>query len=209
MIKVHFYGNIREKFGTEFSLDAKTPGEIIRALCTQLPGLEEAIKAGNWHVLRGRLDEQDDISEESLHLEFGEQKEMHLMPAIEGSGSGGGIFQVIVGAALVVGGIFVTPFNPALGAAMIGAGAGMMIGGIVMMTMRPPKGNTNNESPDQRASFLFSRPTNSSTQGVAIPRGYGRFRVGSVVVSTSIVAEEFEKGVVWDPGQFIRNLPWV
>ena len=183
MIKVVFHGHLK-RFGSEFSLEAENAAEVVRALCLQIPGLEEVIKAGNWHVIRGRLEDQDDLSEEMLTLPFGTVEEMHLLPAIEGSGSGGGILSVVVGAALIVAGALTA--NPML----IAAGAGMMLGGIVMMTMKIPTADTDQNTQEERASFLFGKPTNSTKQGGAIPRGYGKFRSGSVVVSSSVVAEQ-------------------
>lgn len=187
MITVYFHGLLKQ-FGTEFKVDVKNPAEAVKAIATQVPGLEKVIRDGKWHVLRGKLEDQDDVGEDSLHLEFGEQREMHLMPAIEGSGSG--TMQVILGVVLIVAGVFTFGATSAIGLAMIAGGAGLMVGGLVMMSMKPPKAQKAQEPVDQMASFLFNKPTNSSTQGVAIPRGYGRMRVGSVVVSTSLTSEE-------------------
>lgn len=197
MITVYFHGLLK-KYGTEFHLDAKNPAEAVRALGLQIPGLEETIKAGSWHVVRGPLEDQNSDTEESLTLSFGETTEMHLIPAAEGSN---GVFNVIIGAVLIVAGVM-TGFNPLL----IAAGAGMLLGGIVMMTMKPPIADTNQEQVDQRASFLFSKPTNNSTQGVAIPRGYGKFMVGSIVVSTSVVAEQLLEGTENMPDNEWLNL---
>lgn len=187
MITVYFHGLLKQ-FGAEFKVDVKNPAEAVKAIATQVPGLEKVIRDGKWHVLRGKLEDQDDVGEDSLHLGFGEQREMHLMPAIEGSGSG--TMQVILGVVLIVAGVFTFGATSAIGLAMIAGGAGLMVGGLVMMSMKPPKAQKAQEPVDQMASFLFNKPTNSSTQGVAIPRGYGRMRVGSVVVSTSLTSEE-------------------
>ena len=35
----------------------------------------------------------------------------------------------------------------------------------------------------------FNGPTNTASQGVAIPRGYGRMLTGSIVVSASLYSE--------------------
>lgn len=190
MITVHFHGSLKP-FGEQFTLEARSPAEVVRALTLQIPGLAEAIRAGNWHILRGRLDEQDDVDEEALEIEFGTQTEMHMMPAIEGANSGA--LSVIVGVVLIAVGVFFPP-SAAIGAAMIGGGIGMALGGIVMMTTQPPPAAMNRESVDERASFLFDGTTNSTTQGPAIPRGYGKCLVGSSVISASVVAEQLLDG---------------
>ena len=48
---------------------------------------------------------------------------------------------------------------------------------------------------DPRASFLFSEPGNTSSEGAPVPLAYGRIRVGSVVVSAGIAAEQLPASV--------------
>lgn len=184
MIRINLHGHLKE-YGEYFDMDVANPAEAVHALNSQLPGFRETIRKGNWHILRGPIEEGDDVCEESLHVAFGDQTEMHLMPAIEGAGSGGGVFSVIVGAILTVVGVITV--NPAL----IAGGVGMMLGGIIMMTTKVPDTNgISREEVDQQASFLFDKPTNTSNQGVTIPRGYGRMLIGSTVISASLTAEE-------------------
>lgn len=185
MIRVVFHGSLKQ-FGEEYQLDVNTPAEVIRALCLQIPGIEAHIKAHSWHVVRGSLDNKDSITEDALEMPFGNQRELHFIPAIEGSNNG--IVNTIIGVVLVVAG-FMTA-NPAL----MAAGVGMMIGGIVMMTMKVPQTDLDQSSVDEKASFLLGKPTNSTKQGVAIPRGYGRAIIGSIVVSSSVTAEQLLEG---------------
>ena len=73
---------------------------------------------------------------------------------------------------------------------MMAVGIGMMVGGIIQMTTKVPKADSSKrDAVDDQSSFLFSGPTNTSTQGVAIPRGYGRMLTGSIVVSAALYAE--------------------
>lgn len=185
MKTIYLHGKAAE-FGESFELDARNPAEMVHALCLQLPGFQSMIEAGNWHVIRGPLDKQDADDEDRLLLSLAEREEVHLVPAIGGAGGGGGVIQVIIGLVLVVVGFFTS--NPQL---MV-AGAGMMLGGIIQMTTKIPGADTNTEATDNRASFLFSGPKNQSSQGVTIPRGYGRCRVGSIVVSVGLYAEAMD-----------------
>lgn len=186
MKTLYLHGKMAEVYGASFSLDAANPPEMVRALCVQLPGFQESIEAGEWHVIRGPLDQQDADDEDRLTMSLAEQSEVHLVPAIKGAGGGGGVISAIIGAVLIVVGV-VYP-NPAL----VAAGAGMLLGGIIQMTTKIPGADTNTESSDNRASFLFSGPKNQSTQGVTIPRGYGRCRVGSIVISVGLYAEDMD-----------------
>lgn len=186
MRTLYLHGRAAE-FGEKFVLDAESPPEMILALSVQLPGFREMIESGSWHVIRGPLDGQDADDEERLTLTLAERAEVHLVPAISGAGgSGGGGLMTIVGVILIAVASF---YTGGTAAALYGAGAGMVLGGIVSMTTKIPGADTNQESKDNRSSFLLSTPTNRSTQGVPIPRGYGRCIGGSIVVSVGLTAE--------------------
>jgi predicted phage tail protein len=190
MITLHLHGSIAEKYGTTFTMAAKTPAEIVHSLAVQLPGFKQDIEAGSWHVVRGDPDTGDGCDEEKLQLQMGVGEEVHLMPAVQGAGGGGGLFTTILGVVLIVAGYFTFGTTSAIGIGMIAGGAGLMVGGIVQMTMKMPGAENSTENADDRASFLFNGPRNQSSQGVAIPRGYGRCLVGSIVISAGLYAED-------------------
>lgn len=58
----------------------------------------------------------------------------------------------------------------------------VITGGIMRALFKPPKP----EEEKQSKSFLFSGAENVASQGVAVPLGYGRLLVGSVVVSATM-----------------------
>lgn len=177
------------RYGEKFELDIQNPKEAIRALAMQIPGFEEMVRDGEWHLVRGPLDLQDADDEERLELSLRDGEQIHLLPAIKGAGGGGGM-SILIGIALVAI-AFIPGVGPAISMGLMAAGAGMIVGGIIQMTMKIPGADTSSsESKDSKASFLFAGPKNQSTQGVAIPRGYGRCRVGSVVISAGLYAEE-------------------
>ena len=191
----HLYGSLEKEFGGPFNVDVATPAEAIRALCVQLPGFETAIRNGNWRVIRGALDAEDDVDEEGLQLSLGHQNELHLIPMIEGANSGAA--QILIGVVMIAAAFFTGCATVALwgpmAMAMGAAGIGMVVGGIITMTMKVPGASdsaSGNQKEDDKASCLFDGPTNQSTQGVAVPRGYGRMKVGSIVVSAGLYAEQ-------------------
>lgn len=175
------------QFGESFCMDVRDPGEMFRALSLQIPGFEQMMREGEWHVLRGPIEQGHDDDHDTLHLALGDETEFHLMPAIRGAGGGnGGMFSIILGIIAII----AAPFTGGASTAMYFAAAGLIVGGIIQMTMKiPGASTTTGESADSKASFLFSGPKNGSTQGVAIPRGYGRCRSGSIVVSAGLYAE--------------------
>lgn len=173
-------------FGGPYELDVKCPREAIRALAMQLDGFAEMIRDGAWHVLRGPLTDGNDDDEDSLDLNLGELEEIHLMPAVTGAGNGGGMFSIILGIAAIV----AAPFTGGWSLGFYAAGIGMVVGGLIQMSIKLPGTNdTSSESVANKASFLFNGPKNQSNQGVAIPRGYGRSWSGSVVISAGLQAE--------------------
>jgi len=184
MKTIHLHGALGARFGESFSLDVRDPAEAAHALVTQLPGFREAIEAGNWHVVRGPLDGGETLDEEGLTVALGRENEIHLLPAIDGAGDGVG--QVIAGAALATIGYFTGQ------AWLINAGVAMALGGVSQMLSPTPGAGDygDRERPDERPSFLFDGPVNTSTQGLPVPVVYGRIKTGSIVVSAGMNSEE-------------------
>ena len=58
-----------------------------------------------------------------------------------------------------------------------------IVTGLIMQALfKPPKPKEEKET----KSYLFSGPVNTAAQGIPIPIGYGRLRVGSSVISASL-----------------------
>ena len=193
MKTLNLYGNMQDKYPGVFKMEVATPAEAIRAMCIQIPGFEDDIKAGNWRLVRGDLAANDEIDEEGMQLTLGNQNELHLIPVIEGANSGAGM--IIVGIVMIVaafftGGASIAAWG-AMSVALAAAGVGMAVGGIIAATTKMPgvAESSSSSKESDKASFLFDGPTNQSKQGGAVPRGYGRLLVGSIVVSAGLYAE--------------------
>jgi len=62
-----------------------------------------------------------------------------------------------------------------------------IITGLIMQALfKPPKPKEERET----KSYLFAGATNTAAQGIPVPLGYGRLRVGSVVVSAALRHEQ-------------------
>ena len=189
---IHLHGALAE-FGKSFRLDVRDAGEACRALGHQLPGFRKAVEDGRWHVFRGPLDAEQDLGEADLHMGLGKADEIHLVPAAEGAGD---VFNVIAGVTLFTVGVFTG--NPAL----MYAGGALAIGGVAGMLTSPPAVDSysERERPDERPSFLFDGPTNTSTQGLPVPLIYGRVRrAGSIVASADLSADDIGIGDDYEP----------
>lgn len=188
-VKLYFYGEMRDEFGVSFEVEARSPREAVTALMYQSEKYKDILGNNDWHIM---LDGKEgiDISEDQLDMDLGRVREIHLIPRIEGSN---GTLSFVAGAVITVVGMFTQ--NPAI----IAMGVGMMVGGIVQMTTKlPGVANINRETADEKASFLFDAPTNSSTQGVAIPRGYGRMLIGSQVISAALYSYSADNKTIPD-----------
>lgn len=189
MITLHLHGSLAKLFGDTVSLAANSPREAVTALSYQSGEYKEILRTNDWHIFVG---EGNDITESELDVNLGRVTDVYLVPKIEGAG---GAFNFIAGAILTVAGFLINVGTlgggSAIGIPMMAAGIGMMVGGIVQMMTKVPGApdGVSRDSADDKASFLFNGPSNTATQGVAIPRGYGRMLVGSVVVSAALYAE--------------------
>lgn len=123
---VHLHGELGEKYGKDFTLAVETPGEAIRALITQIPGLERAIRSGEFVCVRGTVDEGVYCEEPHLYLTFGNVKDFHIMPAAGGFGRGGG--KILLGIALIAATVFTA--GAALGAVGFSLSAGVSTFGV-------------------------------------------------------------------------------
>lgn len=115
--------------------------------------------------------------------------ELHLLPAMSG---GGGFFKIVIGAALIVGGIFVSaiPGLQALGIGMISAGIGLVIGGIMQLFMKSPKAD--DDGPE--ASKYIGAGQNTTAIGTPIPFGGGRMLIGGHYLSLQVNSSELVMG---------------
>lgn len=84
--------------------------------------------------------------------------------------------------------LFVPGVGTAVGVALIAGGISVAIGTFISSRMQPDS----QKQVEGNASFVFKGPTNSTKQGVAIPRGYGRCLVGSNVVSVAVYSEDYD-----------------
>ncbi|MES1953521.1 tail assembly protein [Salinisphaera hydrothermalis] len=184
---IYLHNRLAKEYGDHYRLDVETPREAVWALSMQLPGFRESIEAGSWHVLRGPLDAENDLDLEGTALTFGRTQEMHLIA--DGQGAGKGIFETIAGVALIAVGAATWEFG---GEYLAYAGGAMLAGGVTQMLSKTPSTGdySSRESAAQRPSFIFNGATNTSTQGLPVPLIYGRMRVGSVVVSAGLDAEQ-------------------
>lgn len=211
---IKLYGILGEKFGREFKLDVESPKEAMRLLAVQIDGFEKFMlnahehglcfavfkgnkskgrgkkKAAIFDTATGRLITGENIGAEQIDMST-ESNVIKIIPRVMGAG-GDGIFQVVLGAVLVATGLF-APLGMIGGMAgafgMIGAGAGMLIGGVSQMLM--PKVNAQDQNQDgNKSNFGFGGAVTTIAQGNPVPILYGQREVGGFIVSAAQYAED-------------------
>lgn len=111
--------------------------------------------------------------------------EIRIVPVI--SGSKNGLFQTIVGVALIVAS-FIPGFQ-----ALMPVGIAMALGGVVQMLTSVPSTKSGSQqeqaSTENKPSYLFNGAFNSTQQGLPVPIVYGQMLVGSSVVGVGTWVE--------------------
>lgn len=190
---IRLYGVLGVRFGRVHKLAVQTSAEAVKALCINLDGLESylmnAKKNGmTFAVFRGKRN--IGVSD---FKELAGDSDIRIAPVIEGAKKAG-LFQTILGAVMVVAGIFVTgmSFGSAgvVGAGMVSAGIGMMAGGIYQMLSPQPKGLQGRDDPDNKPSYAFGGSVNTLAMGNPVSLLYGEREVGGAIISAGIVAED-------------------
>lgn len=179
---IRFHGVLRERFGKEYRLQVNSIKEGMQLLAVQIPGLEQFLLNAHLHGLRFAVftDKRKTISEQEIDMDTGAEL-IRIIPVVEGAG-GNGIFQTILGAVMIVIGAVAMYFGQPWGASLIGAGIGMMVGGIAQMLM--PKTQTDDSNSDgNRANYGFGSAVTTVAQGNPVPLLYGEFEVGGFVLN--------------------------
>jgi predicted phage tail protein len=191
--KLIFHGCLINEFGRDFKYRAHSATKMISAAKNLLPNFEHYMLAAHkrgltFAVFVGKIN----IKEDELELTKGTD-DIHLVPVIIGS-KRAGLFQTILGAALIAAAIFV----PAAGLAAVGltagglgvAGASLVLGGVVQMLSPQQAGIRMRQDPGNKPSYAFGGPVNSTAQGNPVAIGYGEREIGGAVISAGIYTED-------------------
>lgn len=188
---IKLYGILAKRFGKEFKLDVENTREAMRALSVQVPGFEHFMLHAHEQGLEFAVfQDNQNIGESEIDMSTN-AKVIKVVPRVMGAG---GAVQAIIGAVLIVVGVLVTigtlGGGAPLGAALIGAGIGMMVGGIAMMLM-PKTETTQDENQDgNKANKGFGGAVTTVAQGNPVPVLYGQREVGGFIASAGQYPED-------------------
>ncbi|MBD2786199.1 tail assembly protein [Xenorhabdus sp. DI] len=188
---IRLHGTLAAKFGETFEYAARDTLHAIRAMSKLVTGFEEfmlnAHKQGfTFSVIVGGRS----YSKDELDMTKGSE-DIHIMPVIIGS-KRAGLFNVVLGVAMLV----VAWWNPYgwMGAAsqfsLALAGGSMMLGGVSQMLAPQPPGLGMRESPENKPSYAFGSPVNTTAQGNPVPILYGSREIGGAIISAGVYTED-------------------
>ncbi|MBH3261615.1 tail assembly protein [Serratia marcescens] len=189
---VRFHGPMVDEFGPKFEYRAHNVPKAIDAMKNLIPGFErymlEAHKRGlTFAIFVGNRN----VGYDDMELTKGTE-DIHLVPMIIGS-KRAGLFQTVLGVALVA----LSMWNPAflgMSAAVaqgVGAvGASMALGGIVQMLSPQAGGLRMRQDQDNKPSYAFGGPVNTTAQGNPVGVLYGTREIGGAVISAGIYTED-------------------
>ncbi|SED44655.1 tail assembly protein [Pseudomonas migulae] len=189
MTTVKLSGSLAMQFfrKRDYLLESGTTRELMSALKNTVEGFEEFIRdqarrGMRYAIFRNR----ENVGEDRFTMSG--TTEIRIVPVIAGS-KNGGLFQTVLGVALIVVGAFLsaTPFGPPL----IGMGISLALGGVMQMLSPVPKSPSQQEQgvTENKPSYLFNGAFNSTQQGLPVPVVYGTMLVGSSVVAIGTWAE--------------------
>lgn len=204
-MKVYIMGEMGEKFGSEWTMNAPRIKDIFNLIGCQRKGFKqyvrEQVESGvNYTIQRG----EEFIGEEELELSLSDQ-DIIITPVPAGAGSVG---KIIIGAILLVvvawavvataggavGGLsgFLSTTTAAggttlttAGMAVAGLGLSLVMSGIQEMMMPDPS-----KDAVEQDSYLFSGGINSARQGLPVPILYGQLEVPGKPISVSYITQK-------------------
>lgn len=179
---IRLYGKLGATYGRVHRLAVASTAEAVRALSVMIPGFERELMTSRDRGVRyacflGKAN----IGADQLHMSAGAE-DIRIAPIT--SGAKGGLFQTIIGAALIVAGV-VTGIQP-----LVNIGISLVIGGVIQMLSPQQAGVSAKDSPANGASYNFNGPVNTTAQGNPVPVLYGRMIVGSAVISAGILSQD-------------------
>lgn len=184
LTKVYLEGAMGKAFGREWELQITSPADALRIIEANKPGLFAWIKQhlGKFDRYRvvceyadGRIEEMDN---DTVFME-GRPVVVRFVPLVRGAGA---VFRFVLGAVLVVGGLF---FGQGWA---VKIGAALMIGSAIeMLSPRPKRDEVERKD---KTSHYFDGATNTTMQGVPVPLIYGRVLTGSHHISAALSVDQ-------------------
>ncbi len=192
----------------------RVPADAIKFLLCNFPELRSLMRDGYYKVAVGQHDLQLADSPEQLHYPLADSDVVKVIPVVSGAG-GRGVGQVLLGAALIgvavasagtglfaggaagfgltSGGTFAAAtFGTKLAVIAGNVGLALAFSGVAQMISPVPDLPSDSFGGEPLENFAFQSIGNVDREGVPVPVVYGEMIVGSVVISTGLIAKQIE-----------------
>ena len=184
-------GVLGKRFGRKYTLDINDVRDAMSALCNMKPGFEQFLRQADERGLVFAVFVDDrNIAEAELDLKDSSAGDIRIMPILQGSKQAG-MFQTLLGVALIVAGMFTGGTTSALGMGLLATGAAVGLGGVVQMLSPTTKANTSDRNEDgNNPSYGFGGAVTTIAQGNPYPLLYGEREIGGAVESGGIYTQD-------------------
>ena len=191
MKTIMLYGNLGAEFGRVHHYDVATPIEALKALSVTIKGFKKSfIDGGSYRILVGG---KNDLTLDETVNPISNKESIKIIPLVSGAGKSKGIFNIILGAALIhFSGGLATGLSSSFmtQATFQQVGMSLIMSGVSQLLFPPPKAPVSQERPENMPSFIFNGAVNTTRQGNPVPLCYGRMIVGSQVISAGLSVEQ-------------------
>ncbi|MEN7460438.1 tail assembly protein [Pantoea dispersa] len=188
-------GLMAKKFGAVHQFHVADLRELIRAMCSQVPGFQKYVSNAHLQGVKfAFFSNRQNIGLQEFDMSSA-ATEFEMEPILQGS-KRGGTLQIIIGAVALVAAFFTAGASFAAFAgisaaaatatttALTGLGISMLLGGVVQMLTPQPKFNVGaSSSTDNKPNYAFGAPVNTVAMGYPVPVLYGQREIGGAIIS--------------------------
>tara|TARA_R110002153_G_scaffold45929_3_gene129378 strand:+ start:19164 stop:19775 length:612 start_codon:yes stop_codon:yes gene_type:complete len=190
MITVHLHGEMGRLFGKSHSFAVSTGREAFSALKANFKSFGEFVIEGarngkNYMVV---IDDNE-VGDAAQFSKNKADNDIHFVPIILGAGGDSGGWYILAAAVVVFfsGGLA----SGAVASFLTQLSISLAIAGITALLTKPPEQPQLTQTVSAGAnSYFFGGRSNVAQQGHPVPIGYGRLKVGSQIIRSSVRNED-------------------
>lgn len=189
---IRLYGEMGARFGRVHHLAVDSCAEAISALSAILPGFDQYMRDSQSRGLTfAPFVGKRNIGFNEMSQPIPDGEEFRIAPIIIGNKKGG-LFQTILGAAMIVAGVVASfiPGGQAVSPYLVAAGISTAAGGVMQMLSPQSTGMKIREDDANAPSYAFGQPVNTTAQGNIVGVLYGEREIGGAIISAGIIANE-------------------
>ena len=189
---IRLYGEMGARFGRVHHLAVDSCAEAISALSAILPGFDQYMRDSQSRGLTfAPFIGKRNIGFNEMSQPISDGEEFRIAPIIIGNKKGG-LFQTILGAAMIVAGVVASfiPGGQAVSPYLVAAGISTAAGGVMQMLSPQATGMKIREDDANAPSYAFGQPVNTTAQGNIVGVLYGEREIGGAIISAGIIANE-------------------